>query len=373
MPWDNNTGGAAAIAVMAARGDNRPVAVVVAIAAEAAGHPVSRKFCRVAATASGEVSPAGAWGLVGGALLLVAVWLFNSIYHRRYGGSRRRAAVRQAEARALNPGLHFHLWPVETVEKVSVAVNRTTIGGTTGARASDEGLMLSGDQNIADVRFTVFWSVANPIEFLFNVREPEDIVRLAAESAMREVVGRGPADDIFRDDAGGIASQVQDITQSILSGYGAGITVSEINIEYMRPRRRRWSRRSTKCSAPARTRRACRKRHGVTPIPASVTPAARPRRYAEQAAAYANQVVQEATGEAERFNQIYAEYVNAPDVTRQRLFPDDGAGAGQFAEGADRARPEWQRGDPVSASARAEDDYAQSAAPRPPTLRRGKP
>lgn len=263
--------------------------------------------------------PGGRWGLVGGAVLLIAVWLFNSIYTVDPAEVGVELQFGKPKPELSNPGLHFHLWPVETVEKVSVALNRTTIGGTSGARASDEGLMLSGDQNIADVRFTVFWSVANPIEYLFNVREPEDIVRLSAESAMREVVGRRPADDIFRNDQGGIASQVQDITQAILTSYGAGITVSEINIEYAAPPSavveafnevQRAGQDETRVQEEAR-------RDANTRLGNARGQAAAVR---EQAAAYANQVVQEATGEAERFNQIYAEYVNAPDVTRQRLF-----------------------------------------------------
>jgi membrane protease subunit HflK len=114
------------------------------------------------------------------------------------------------------PGLHFHWWPVESVERVNVTENQTEIGSVGGRNGTDEGLMLSGDQNIVDVRFAVLWAVSNPEQFLFNVRDPDDMVRSAGESAMREVVGRRPAQDIFRDDQAGIALQVQEITQAIL-------------------------------------------------------------------------------------------------------------------------------------------------------------
>lgn len=264
--------------------------------------------------------PGGRWAIGGAVLAVAAFWLFNSVYTVGPAEVGVELQFGKPKPELSNPGLHFHLWPIETVEKVGVAVNRTSIGGSATARSdSGEGLMLSGDQNIADVRFTVFWSVVNPIDYLFNVRDPEDIVRLSAESAMREVVGRRPADDIFRDDAGGIATQVQDITQSILDTYGAGVAVSEVNIEYAAPPHavveafnevQRAGQDETRVQEEAR-------RDANTRLGNARGQAASVR---EQAAAYANRVVQEATGEAERFNQIYAEYVNAPDVTRQRLF-----------------------------------------------------
>ena len=264
--------------------------------------------------------PGGRWAIGGAVLAVAAFWLFNSVYtvdpnevgvELQFGKPKQELSM---------PGLHFHLWPIETVEKVSVTVNQTTIGGsTTGRAASEEGLMLSGDQNIADVRFSVFWSVAQPADYLFNVRNPEDMVRLTAESAMREVVGRRPADDIFRDDQGGISTQVQDITQSILNSYGSGVTVSRINIEYAAPPQavveafnevQRAEQDEDRVQEEAR-------QYANTLLGNARGRAAALR---EDSAAYANRVVQEATGEAERFNQIYAEYVNAPDVTRKRLF-----------------------------------------------------
>ena len=264
--------------------------------------------------------PGGRWTLVAGALLIVGLWAYNSIYTVAPNEVGVELQFGRPKAELSNPGLHFHLWPVETVEKVSVTVNQTSIGGsTTGRSANEAGLMLSGDQNIADVRFTVFWSVANPIEYLFNVRDPEDMVRLAAESAMREVVGRRPADDIFRDDQGGIALQVQDITQSIVNTYQAGVTISQINIEYAAPP-------SEVADAFNEVQRAeqdeDRVQEEARQYANTLLGDARGRAAAlrENAAAYSNRVVQEATGEAERFNQIYVEYVNAPHVTRQRLF-----------------------------------------------------
>src|SRR5690606_5357189 len=136
------------------------------------------------------------------------------------------------------PGLHFHLWPIETVEKVAVTENQTQIGVATssaGQNSRSEGLMLSGDQNIVNVQFSVLWSVNDAVSYLFNVRDPEAMVRYAAESAMREVVGRRPAQDIYSDDRQGIANEVFAITQGILDSYGLGVQISQLLIENAGP------------------------------------------------------------------------------------------------------------------------------------------
>ncbi|KKB84901.1 tail fiber protein [Devosia limi DSM 17137] len=266
--------------------------------------------------------PGGRWAIIGGLLALVAFWGVNSIYtvdpqevgvELRFGAPKPDLSM---------PGLHFHLWPIETVERVPLTVNQITIGSanSTGTRTTgDDGLMLSGDQNIADVRFSVFWAVSDPVQYLFNVRDPEDMVRNAAESAMREVVGRRPANDVFRDDQAGIAAEVQQITQGILDSYGLGVTVSQISIEGAAPP-------AEVADAFNEVQRAEQDEDRVQEEARSYANTllgdARGRAAAlrEDAAAYTNRVVQEATGEAERFNAIYAEYVNSPEVTRKRLF-----------------------------------------------------
>ncbi|MHA6297682.1 FtsH protease activity modulator HflK [Devosia sp. CAU 1758] len=266
--------------------------------------------------------PGGRWLIVGGILVLGAFWVLNSVYtveEAEVGVEFRLGAPKQELSTA---GLHFHLWPIETVEKVNTSQNQTSIGTATGAGSrsnADDGLMLSGDQNIVDVRFAVLWSVGSPIDYLINVRDPEEMVRNAAESAMREVVGRRPAQDIFRDDRAGIAIEVQQITQNILDSYGMGVSVQQISIENAAPPAevadafnevQRAEQDEDRLQEEARS-------YANTLLGDARGQAAALR---EEAAAYSNRVVQEATGEAERFNSVYAEYVNAPEVTRKRLF-----------------------------------------------------
>ncbi|MHB1103283.1 MAG: FtsH protease activity modulator HflK [Devosia sp.] len=264
--------------------------------------------------------PGGRWAIVGGILALIVFWGLNAVYTinpQEVGVKLRFGKPMELS----NPGLHFHFWPVESVERVTVTENQTNIGttGSGGSRAKDDGLMLSGDQNIVDVRFSVLWAVSDPIAYLFNVRDPEDMVRSAGESAMREVVGRRPAQDIFRDDRAGIALEVQQITQTILDSYKLGVKVAQIAIENVAPPAevadafdevQRAEQDEDRFQEEAR-------QYANTLLGDARGQAAQMR---EDAAAYKNRVVQEAEGEAARFTSVFEEYAKAPEVTRKRLF-----------------------------------------------------
>lgn len=265
--------------------------------------------------------PGGRWAIVGGVLALLAFWGVNSVYtiNPQEVGVELRFGKPKPELSG--PGLHFMLWPIDTVERVVTTVNQTQIGvQSSGSRASaGDGLMLSGDQNIVNVQFSVFWFISQPVDYIFNVRDQDSLVRYAAESAMREVVGRRPAQEVYSDDRAGIQADVLRITQNTLSNYGLGVTVSQILIENASPPAevidafnevQRARQDETRLQEEARS-------YANTLLGDARGRAAAQR---EEAAAYTNRVVQEATGEAERFNSIYAEYVNSPDVTRTRLF-----------------------------------------------------
>ncbi len=262
--------------------------------------------------------PGGRWAIVGGVLALVAFWALNSIYTIDPQEVGVELQFGKPKPELSQPGLHFHYWPIEQVERVTITANQTEIGG--GQRgASGEGLMLSGDQNIVEVEFSVIWSVNDPVAYLFNVADPEDMLKNAAESAMREVVGRRPVQDIFRDDKAGIQLEVQQITQDILSSYQMGVQVSQVRILDAAPPAevadafsevQRAEQDKDRFQEEARA-------YSNTKLGDARGQAAQMR---EAAAAYKNRVVQEAAGQAARFESIYAEYVNSPDVTRKRLF-----------------------------------------------------
>ncbi|HZY67991.1 MAG TPA: FtsH protease activity modulator HflK [Devosia sp.] len=322
MPWDNNTGGGG-------RNNNSggPWGQAPGGGGSGGGGPrrgntpsLEDILSRGRDRFQGANVPGGRWAIVGGVVLVLAFWLFNSIYTINEGEVGVELQFGRPKPELSQPGLHFHFWPVEDVERASIALRQTSIGAAQNGRdGNTEGLMLSGDQNIVDVRFSVQWSVSNPVDFLFNVRDPDDMVRSAAESAMREVVGRRPAQDVFRNDQAGIRLEVQQITQTILDSYGTGVMVNDVNIEQAAPPTevadafeevQRAEQDETRFQEEAR-------QYANTLLGNSRGQAAQIR---EDAAAYRNRVVQEAEGEAARFVSIYNEYARAPEVTRKRLF-----------------------------------------------------
>ncbi len=315
MPWDNNTGGGG----RNPNGGGPWGQVPGGGGPRRGGTPSLEEILARGRDQFQGGLPGGRWAIVGVILALIAFWGLNAVYTI----DPQEVGVKLRFGRPLelsNPGLHFHFWPLESIERVTVTENQTNIGAaSTGSSRNDEGLMLSGDQNIVDVRFSVLWSIADPIAFLFNVRDPDDMVRSAGESAMREVVGRRPAQDVFRDDRAGVEVEVQQITQSILDSYGLGVRLSRVAIENAAPPAevadafdevQRAEQDEDRFQEEAR-------QYSNTLLGDARGQAAQMR---EDAAAYKNRVVQEAEGEAARFLSVYEEYAKAPEVTRKRLF-----------------------------------------------------
>ncbi len=262
----------------------------------------------------GGASPA-MFGLIG--VGIVALWLFQSIYTVQPDELAVELRFGQPKDEISEPGLHFHFWPFETVEKASIAERLINTGELRGGASS--GLMLSGDQNIVDVQFSVAYQVADPAAYLFNVANPDDMLRQVAESAMREVVGRRPAQDIFRDDRQGIAEEVRQIMDASVTELRTGIAINAISIEDAAPPREVADAFEEVQRAEQDEDRFVEEsnQYSNQQLGQARGEAAQVR---EEAAAYRNRVVLEAEGEAQRFVSVYDEYIKAPDVTRQRLF-----------------------------------------------------
>lgn len=262
----------------------------------------------------GGASPA-TFALIG--LALIGLWLFQSIYTVQPDELAVELRFGKPKDEISEPGLHFHWWPVETVEKASVAEKLIDIGEVRGGGSS--GLMLSGDQNIVDVKFSVAYQMVNPGAYLFNVASPDDMVRQIAESAVREVVGRRPAQDIFRDDRQGIAEEVRNIVQTTLDDYGTGLAVNAISIEDAAPPREVADAFDEVQRAEQDEDRFVEEsnQYSNQKLGQARGEAAQ---LQEAASAYKSRVVLEAQGEAQRFVSVYDEYAKAPDVTRKRLF-----------------------------------------------------
>jgi membrane protease subunit HflK len=261
----------------------------------------------------GGASPA-VFGLI--ALALVALWAFKAVYTVQPDEVAVELRFGKPKPELSQPGLHFHWWPLETVETAKISEQLVDIGG---GNTSGNGLMLSGDQNIVNVQFSVAYQVSDPRAYLFDVSDPDGMLRQVAESAMREAVGRRPAQDIFRDDRQGIAASVREIIQTTLDGYKAGLNVNAVSIEDAAPPRevadafdevQRAEQDEDKFVEQAN-------QYSNQKLGQARGEAAQVR---EDAAAYKNRVVQEAEGEAQRFISVYDEYAKAPDVTRKRLY-----------------------------------------------------
>lgn len=254
-------------------------------------------------------------GLIG--LGLVAFWLFQSIYTVQPDELAVELRFGKPKDEISEPGLHFHWWPIETVERANIAEKLIQVGEIRGSTSS--GLMLSGDQNIVDVKFSIAYQVSDPNAYLFNVANPDEMVRQIGESAMREAVGRRPAQDVFRDDRQGIADAVRGIIQATLDGYGTGIGINAISIEDAAPPREVADAFDEVQRAEQDEDRFVEEsnQYSNQQLGQARGEAAQVR---EDAAAYKNRVVQEAEGEAQRFVSVYDEYAKAPEITRERLF-----------------------------------------------------
>jgi modulator of FtsH protease HflK len=217
--------------------------------------------------------------------------------------------------RTAEPGLHFALWPIERMEKPKTGSVRQINIGNEG----DEATMLTSDKNIINVPFSVFWRITNPKDFLYEVADPESVIRTISQSAMREVVGQTNAQPLLTTGKDAVAAQVMQITQGLLDQYKAGVIITSVNLGDVQPP-------AEVANAFAEVVRAGQNKIQLT-NEADQYENQRTRlaegeaaKLKEDATAYKAEVVADAQGEASRFLAVYEQYKNAKDVTRERLF-----------------------------------------------------
>lgn len=219
------------------------------------------------------------------------------------------------------PGLHWHVpYPVERVVKVPVlTVRREQIGDNDGRSFEDESLMLTGDENIIDVSFIVQWQVKDADNFVFNVRNPTETVKAAAESAMREVIGNSEIASALAGGRQQVASEARDLLQTILDEYESGIAVTELLLQRADPPAAVIEAYRDVQRARADLERAINEAQAYrnSIVPQANGQAAQLR---NEAQAYKEQVVARAEGAASRFVAVQEEYRRAPDVTRARIY-----------------------------------------------------
>ncbi len=285
----------------------------------------------------GGLGPASFGGGRGLALLVVAllgVWLASGLF--RVQPDQQGLVLRfGAYVRSAGPGLNYHLpWPIETVERPAVTrINRIEIGYRSRGRdeitgemrpprdVGVESLMLTGDENIIDINFTVFWHISNAADFLFGVRNPEETVKSAAESVMREVIGRTPIQPALTAARAQIETAVNKGTQAILDRYGAGVEVTQVQLQRVDPPAavidsfRDVQRANTDAE---------RMRNEAEAYHNDIVPRARgdAAHIVADADGARQAAIAEATGRAQRFDSVLAAYRAAKDVTLRRLYID---------------------------------------------------
>jgi membrane protease subunit HflK len=278
--------------------------------------------------------PGGSLGGRGFALLTLAalaLWGFSGFF--RVQPDELGVVLRFGkEVREVQPGLNYHLpYPIETVlTPKALRVNKIDIGmrvvddlrrGQSVRDVPEESLMLTGDENIVDVDFSVLWKVkpTGVGQYLFNIQNPEGTVKAVAESAMREVIGRSEIQPILTGARQTIETAVQDLMQKTLDSYSAGILVQQVQMQKVDPPQQVIDAFRDVQAARADLERAVNEAQTYAN---RVVPEARGRvaQITQAAEAYRQQTVAEATGQTSRFLKIYEQYKKAPDVTRERMY-----------------------------------------------------
>ncbi|MGH6834670.1 MAG: FtsH protease activity modulator HflK [Methylocella sp.] len=221
------------------------------------------------------------------------------------------------------PGLNYNLpFPIGGVEKLPVTDRNTTnIGFAIQQDLPEESLMLTGDENIADVKFVVIWQIdpVRPEDFAFNISNQRETVKAVAESAMREVIGRGQIQRILTADRPKIESDVQELMQKVLNGYKAGILVLQVQLQSVDPPEQVIAAFKDVTAAQQDQNRL---RNEAEAYANRVVPEANGKAAAiiQEAEGYKLQTVAQATGQVSRFTQVHEQYKKAPEVTRERLY-----------------------------------------------------
>jgi modulator of FtsH protease HflK len=325
MPWSNQSGG----------GGRRGGPWGQGPSGGPHGQPDLEELLKRSQDRLKQVMPGGGSGLPGSIVFLSAVVLAAIVafyaFTFKVGADELGVVMRFGKPnRQEPPGLHFRLpYPFEEVSLPKVTrQNIIEVGmrsGVSGGYSSsvrdvpEESLMLTGDENIVDVDFVVFWRIKDAQEYLFNIQNPEITVKEVSESAMREIVGQSNIQPILTEARQKTEQAVQRLIQSTLDFYKAGIRIDQVQLQKVDPpaqvidafrdvQAARADKERLQNEAAAYANRVVPEAHGDA------------ERILQAAKAYREQTVAEATGQAARFLKVYEEYKKAPDVTRRRMY-----------------------------------------------------
>ncbi|MDZ7713772.1 MAG: FtsH protease activity modulator HflK [Rhodovibrio sp.] len=277
---------------------------------------------------SGTGGGLGGRGIALIAAVLIGIWFLSGFY--RVQTDQQGVVLRFGEwVNTTSPGLNWHLpYPIETVMTPSVErINQIDIGfrqvgnGQSSSERDVEGesLMLTGDQNIIDIDFSVQWKISDAGRYLFNIRDPEGTVKIAAESAMREIIGRTDIQPALTEARAEIEGKTKDLLQEILSNYESGILVTGLKLQNVQPP-------DQVVDAFNDVQRALqdrdRLRNEAQAYRNDLIPQARgeAQKMVQDAEAYRERIINEAEGEAQRFEQVLSAYKVNPAVTKRRMY-----------------------------------------------------
>ena len=278
-----------------------------------------------------RVMPGGGAGSGKSLILLLiiffGIWAATGFY--RVNPQQQGVVLRFGEwVRTTAPGLHYHLpYPIESVLTPEVTRdNRIEIGfrdisGNSSSRRdiADESQMITGDENIVDIDFVVFWRISDAGQYLFNLAEPDETIKVAAEAVMREIIGRTPIQTALTEGRQDIQVQARSQLQDLLDDYGSGVRVRDVQLLAVDPpsdvidafnevQRARQDRDRLKNEAEAF-------RNDIVPRARGAAA-----KLIAEAEAYQAEVMNRAKGDASRFDQVYSAYKTDQDVTRERIY-----------------------------------------------------
>jgi len=263
-------------------------------------------------------------------LVAIALWLASGFYRVQPGEMGVQLLFGRYDSQT-NPGLNYWLpAPIGDVIKPNVERTNTINVGFRGSaevtgRGGNSGdvplesLMLTGDQNIIDIDFVVQWRIKDAASYLFNIRDPQNTIKLAAESAMREVVGQTPLEEALALKRQQVQDQTRILLQKILDDYGAGVFIAQIQLQKVDPPQDVIDAFNDVQRAKQDQERSINE---ATAYTNNLVPRAKgeAEKMIQAATAYKEQVTKEAEGEAKRFLSVYETYKAAKDVTTKRLF-----------------------------------------------------
>lgn len=277
-----------------------------------------------------QAMPGGAGGISLIVIVAIGLWLLSGFY--KVETNEQGVVLRFGEyVHTTSPGLHWHMpYPIETVFKPDVTAERQVLIGSTvpntrrrgRSRASfspDESLMLTGDENIIDIKFSVVWRIRTAENYLFKLSDPEQTVREVAQSAMREIVGKNNVQDLFTVARERVQRETLELVQNTLDLYEAGIEVVRVQISESDPPDQvveafRDVQRAKSDSEKFQNEAEAYRNTRVNAARGQAS------QMIQGAKAYDASVRAKAEGEAERFLSILREYRKEPDITRQRIY-----------------------------------------------------